>query len=49
MNSVGKELRGDKGGRVYYRKVNGKIEILAKSNKVKREQDAVIKILKSTY
>lgn len=44
-----KELRGDKGGRVYYRKVNGKIEILAKSNKVKREQDAVIKILKSTY
>jgi hypothetical protein len=44
-----KELRGDKGGRVYYRKSDGKIEILAKSNKVKREQNAVIDILKSKY
>lgn len=44
-----KELRGYKGGRVYYRKSDGKIEILAKSNKVKREQNAVIDILKSKY
>ena len=44
-----KELRSRHGGRVYYRKVNGKIEILAKSNKVKREQDTVIKILKTKY
>jgi hypothetical protein len=44
-----KELRGKNGGRVYYRKCDGKIEILAKSNKVRRDQNSVIEILKSKY
>ena len=44
-----KELRGNEGGRVYYRKVDGKIEILAKSDKVKRNQKKVINILKDLY
>jgi len=44
-----KELRGSDGGRVYYRKVDGKIEILAKSDKVKRNQQKVINILKDLY
>ena len=44
-----KELRGNEGGRVYYRRVDGKIEILGKSNKVKREQRKVINILKELY
>ena len=44
-----KELRGKEGGRVYYRRVDGKFEILAKSNKVKREQKKVIKILEDLY
>ena len=44
-----KELRGFKGGRVYYREVDGKIEILAKSGKVRREQQKVIDILKYKY
>lgn len=44
-----KELRGNNVGRVYYRKSDGKIEILAKSNKVKLEQNSVIDILKSKY
>ena len=44
-----KELRGYEGGRIYYRKYNGKIEILGKSSKVPREQQAVIDILKKLY
>ena len=44
-----KELRGNEGGRVYDRKVDGKIEILAKSDKVKRNQKKVINILKDLY
>jgi hypothetical protein len=44
-----KELRGYEGGRLYYRKVDGKIEILGKSNKVRREQRKVINILKELY
>jgi hypothetical protein len=44
-----KELRGDKGGRVYYRKSDGKIEISGKSNKVERDQQKVINILKELY
>ena len=44
-----KELRGFEGGRVYYRKVDGKIEILGKSDKVKRDQQKVINILKDLY
>ena len=44
-----KELRGIEGGRVYYRRVDGKIEILAKSNKVRREQRKVINILEELY
>ena len=44
-----KELRGNEGGRVYYRKADGKIEILAKSDKVKRNQKKVINILKDLY
>lgn len=45
----GKELRSNKGGRVYYHKVDGKIEILGKSNKVKHEQEKVMNILKELY
>jgi len=44
-----KELRGKEGGRVYYRRADGKIEILGKSNKVKREQQKVINILENLY
>jgi hypothetical protein len=44
-----KELRGNEGGRVYYRRADGKIEILGKSNKVKREQQKVINILQELY
>jgi len=44
-----KELRGNDGGRVYYSKADGKIEILAKSDKVKRNQKKVINILKDLY
>lgn len=44
-----KELRGIEGGRVYYRKDDGKIEILAKSDKVTRHQTQVIKILQDRY
>ena len=44
-----KELRGNEGGRVYYRKADGEIEILAKSDKVKRNQEKVINILKDLY
>ena len=44
-----KELRGNDVGRVYYRKTDGKIEILAKSDKVKRNQQKVINILKDLY
>lgn len=44
-----KELRGYKGGRVYYRKADGKIEILAKSDKVQHNQQKIINILKDLY
>ena len=44
-----KELIGNEGGRVYYHRVDGKIEILGKSNKVKREQRKAINILKELY
>lgn len=44
-----KELRGNEGGLVYYRKADGKIEILGKSDKVKRNQQKVINILKDLY
>lgn len=35
--------------RVYYRKADGKIEILEKSYKVKRNQKKVINIFKDLY
>ena len=41
------ELRGDNRGRVYYREVDGKIEILAKS--AKKNQEKVIKLVKKIY
>jgi hypothetical protein len=41
------ELRGKNRARVYYRKVDAKIEILAKS--VKSNQQKVINILKKLY
>ena len=41
------ELRGKNRARVYYREVDGKIEILGKS--VKRNQQKVINILKKMY
>jgi hypothetical protein len=41
-----KEARTSSGARVYFRKRNGKIEILAKSNKTLKDQKAVIKILR---
>lgn len=44
-----KELRGYKGGKVYFRRADGKIEILGKSDKVKRNQQKVINILKDLY
>lgn len=44
-----KELRGNQGGPVYYRKADGKIEILGKSDKVERNQQKVINILKDLY
>lgn len=37
------------GARVYWREVNGTIEILAKCDKGSKLQKAVIKILKKTY
>lgn len=44
-----KKMRGAKGGRIYFRKVNGKIQVLAKSGKIKRDQKVVIKILRRMY
>ena len=44
-----KESRARSGARVYFRKRNGKIEILAKSNKNPKDQNAVIKILRKKY
>lgn len=44
-----KESRSRDGARVYFREVNGKIEILAKSDKVIKNQNGVIKILKKKY
>jgi hypothetical protein len=41
------ELRGKNRARVYYREVDGKIEILGKS--VKHNQQKVINILKKMY
>ena len=41
------ELRGKNRARVYYREVDGKIEILGKS--VKNNQQKVIDILKNMY
>ena len=48
FNNV-KEARGKNGARVYFREVNGRIEILGISNKVPRQQQAVIDILKQKY
>jgi len=44
-----KESRACSGAQVYFRKRNGKIEILAKSNKNPKDQKAVIKILRKKY
>ena len=44
-----KKLRGYKGGRVYYRKDDGEIEILAKSDKVKRNQKKAVNVLEELY
>jgi len=44
-----KEARSRSGARVYFLKVNSKIQILAKSDKVIKNQDAVIKILRKKY
>ena len=44
-----KEARARSGARVYFRKRNGKIEILAKSNKNPKDQKTVIKILRKKY
>jgi putative component of toxin-antitoxin plasmid stabilization module len=44
-----KEARARSGARVYFRKKNGKIEILAKSNKNPKDQKTVIKILRKKY
>ena len=44
-----KKARGRSGARVYFQKRNGKIEILAKSNKDPKNQEAVIKILRKKY
>jgi hypothetical protein len=44
-----KEARARSGARLYFREKNGKIEILAKSDKVIKNQNAVIKILRNKY
>ena len=44
-----KEARARSGAGVYFRKRNGKIQILAKSNKNSKDQKAVIKILRKKY
>lgn len=44
-----KEARARSGARVYFRKRNGKTEILAKSNKNLKDQKAVIKFLREKY
>ncbi|MEC0333150.1 hypothetical protein P4H42_26625 [Paenibacillus macerans] len=41
------ELRGENGARVYFRNINGGIEIVGKS--YKDNQDAVIRILRDIY
>nr|WP_240949792.1 hypothetical protein [Psychrobacillus sp. BL-248-WT-3] len=41
------ELRSKNGARVYFRNINGGVEILAKSNK--KNQGTVIKVLKQLY
>ena len=46
---VVKEARARNGARVYFRKRNGKIEMLAKSNKNPKDQKAVIQILRKMY
>jgi hypothetical protein len=44
-----KEARARSEARLYFREKNGKIEILAKSDKVIKNQNAVIKILRNKY
>ena len=44
-----KEARALSGARVYFRKRNGKIEMLAKSNENPKDQKTVIKILRKKY
>ncbi len=44
-----KKARARSGARLYFRETNGKIEILAKSNKSLKDQKAVIKILRKKY
>lgn len=44
-----KEACARSGARVFFRKRNGKIKILAKSNKKPKDQKAVIKILRKKY
>ena len=44
-----KEARARSGARIYFREKNGKIEILAKSNKSPKDQNDVIRILRKKY
>jgi hypothetical protein len=44
-----KEARTDRGARLYFREIDGKIEILAKSSKRPKDQKDVIRILRKKY
>ena len=44
-----KEARTRNGARLYFREKNGKIEILANSNKSTKDQNDVIRILRKKY
>ena len=44
-----KEARSHSGARVQFREVNGKIQILAKSDKIIKNQNEIIKILRNKY
>jgi hypothetical protein len=44
-----KEARTKSGARLYFREINGKIEILAKSNKGSKNQKDVVEILRKKY
>jgi hypothetical protein len=44
-----KEARASSGARLYFREKNGKIEILAKSNKSPKDQKDAIRILRKKY